>query len=269
MATELIINVTSQEMRIAKLENGILTDIQIERNKHRGIVGNIYKGKVVRILPGMQASFVDIGLEKAAFLHVSDIDPDLASAKFEDDPMEQPEAARQRTKRSDQIQDLIKEGQEILVQVSKDPMGTKGARLTSHISLAGRHLVYMPTINHVGVSRKIENDKERQRLKGIINKIRFENEGFIARTMCENQSVKKIKNDVFFLHRTWRNIQKRQAKILAPSMVHSDLNILLRTVRDMLTDDVKKLVVDSKKTFRELLKFITMIAPEMQKICEL
>jgi ribonuclease G len=269
MATELIISVTSQEMRIAKLENNILTDIQIERGRHKGIVGNIYKGKVMRILPGMQAAFVDIGLEKAAFLHVSDISPEMASLKLDDDSLDTEERKKPKAHYTDQIQDLIKEGQELIVQVAKDPMGTKGARLSSHISLAGRHLVYMPTISHVGVSRKIENDKERGRLKGIINKLRFENEGFIARTLCEGQSAKKIKTDIFFLHRLWKNIQKKQAKLLAPSIVYSDLNILLRTIRDLLTDDVKKIVVDSKRTFKELIKFISQLDPQMQKICEL
>ena len=269
MSTELIINVTSQEIRIAKLENGILTDIQIERNRHRGIVGNIYKGKVVRILPGMQAAFIDIGLEKAAFLHVSDISTSMTALSLDGEPVEIFEENGPKQKSGDQIQDLLQDGQEILVQVAKDPMGTKGARLTSHVSLAGRHLVYMPTINHVGVSRKIENDQERQRLKSVIKKLKFENEGFIARTVCEGQGVKKIKTDMYFLHKQWKNIQKRLAKLTAPAIVHSDLNILLRTVRDLLSDDVKKLVVDSKKTYRELSKFISQLIPSMQNVVEL
>ena len=269
MPTELIINVTSQEIRIARLENGLLTDIQIERNRHRGIVGNIYKGKIVRILPGMQAAFVDIGLDKAAFLHASDISTAPGILELEDEPVELYEHEAPRSKNSDQIQDLIKERQEILVQVAKDPIGTKGARITSHISLAGRNLVYMPTIGHVGVSRKIEDDKERQRLKGLINKLRFEGEGFIARTVCEGASIKKIKTDMYFLRKLWKNIQRKQEKLLAPALVHYDLNILLRTVRDLLTDDVKRVVVDSKKTFRELTKFISQLIPSMANVCEL
>lgn len=266
--TELIINVTSQEMRIARLEGGILTDIQIERSRQRGIVGNIYKGKVIRILPGMQAAFVDIGLEKAAFLHISDISTQLISALDLDGESADLMQETPRIKQTSQIQDLIKEGQDILVQVAKDPIGTKGARLTSHISLAGRNLVFMPTINHVGVSRNIENDKERSRLRQLITKLKKDNEGFIARTVCEGQSTKKIKADIFFLHKLWRNIQKRQKKVSPPATVYSDLNILLRTVRDLLTDDVKKVVVDSKNTYRELAKFMSQVMPGKQSVIE-
>jgi len=266
--TELIINVTSQEMRIARLEDGTLTDIHVERDTEKGIVGNIYKGKIVRILPGMQAAFIDIGLEKAAFLHASDISANLSALDLEEES-EELLGETHSIKQSGQIQDLIKEGQEILVQVAKDPLGTKGARLTSNISLAGRHLVYMPTINHIGVSRKIENEKERTRLKQAITKLRHEKEGFIARTVCEGQSIKKIKTEMYYLHKLWKNIQKRHEKITAPATVYSDLNILLRTVRDLLSDDVKKLIVDSKNTHRELSKFISQIMPGKEGIVEL
>jgi len=176
MATELVINTTSHETRVALIENGTIAELYIERTKVKGIIGNIYKGRVVRVLPGMQAAFVDIGLEKAAFLYVADVyDPLEEFESFmersgDDDGPADGEAADMPPMHP--IEDLLQEGQELLVQISKEPIGTKGARITAHISLPGRHLVYMPTVDHVGISRRIEDEEERERLKGIIERMK-------------------------------------------------------------------------------------------------
>src|SRR5689334_17473135 len=202
MANELVINTTSHETRVALIENGTISELYIERTKVKGIVGNIYKGRVVRVLPGMQAAFVDIGLEKAAFLYVADVY----------DPLEEFESFMERSGNGDEpvngeapdmqpmppmhpIEELLQEGQELLVQISKEPIGTKGARITAHISLPGRHLVYMPTVDHVGISRRIEDEEERERLKEIVERIKPPGSGFIVRTVSEGKSEEDLQAD--------------------------------------------------------------------------
>src|ERR1700674_5308828 len=189
MATELIINASLPETRIALMESGEIQDLLIERAQGKGIVGNIYKGRVTRVLPGMQAAFVDVGLEKAAFLYVADVFE--AIEEFEsfmdengkkDEPQEGEEPLLQPLH---PIEEMLQEGQELIVQISKEPIGTKGARITAHISLPGRHLVYMPTVDHVGISRRIEDEAERDRLKEIVERIKQSGSGFIVRTVSE------------------------------------------------------------------------------------
>ena len=207
MANELIINVTPQETRVALLEDRGLAELYIERTKDRGIMGNIYKGKVVKVLPGMQAAFVDIGLEKASFLYVSDV---YGGMEDYEEMIFQGEELPNYFNASSQIEDLLSEGQEVLVQVSKEPLGTKGTRITSHVTLPGRYLVYMPTVDHIGVSRRIKDEKERRRLREVILTMKPASGGFIVRTASEGAESEDIRNDMEFLLRLWNNIQKKK-----------------------------------------------------------
>jgi len=261
MANELIINMTLWETRVALLEDRVLAELYVERTKDRGIMGNIYKGKVVKVLPGMQAAFVDIGLEKASFLYVSDVyggmeDYEEMGFQGEEMPTNFPP--------SSQIQDLLSEGQEILVQVSKEPLGTKGTRITSHITLPGRYLVYMPTVDHVGVSRRIRDERERRRLREVIQTIKPHSGGFIVRTASEGAEPDEIRNDMEFLLRLWNNIQKKKESSPAPSLIHSDLNIVLRVIRDLLSPQVNRIVIDSKEEHENILSFINAYMPKQK-----
>jgi len=261
MANELIINVTLWETRVALLEDRVLVELYIERTKDRGIMGNIYKGKVVKVLPGMQAAFVDIGLEKASFLYVSDVyggmeDYEEMGFQGEEMPTYFPP--------SSQIQDLLSEGQELLVQISKEPLGTKGTRITSHITLPGRYLVYMPTVDHVGVSRRIRDERERRRLREIIQTIKPQSGGFIVRTASEGAEPDEIRNDMEFLLHLWNNIQKKKESSPAPSLIHSDLNMVLRVIRDLLSPQVNRIVIDSKEEHENILSFINAYMPKQK-----
>jgi len=261
MANELIINVTSYETRVALLEDKVLAELYIERAKDRGIMGNIYKGKVLKVLPGMQAAFVDIGLEKAAFLYVSDVYgriEDVEEMGFQTEEMLSDFTP------SSQIEDLLSEGQEILVQVSKEPLGTKGTRITSHITLPGRYLVYMPTVDHVGVSRKIKDEKERRRLREIILSIKPPSGGFIVRTASEGAEIEEIRTDMDFLLQLWGNILKKNETSQAPSLIHSDLTMVLRVIRDILSPKVNRLVIDSKEEYENIISFINTYMPKQK-----
>lgn len=262
MAMDLIINCTGSETRVSLMENSQLVELYIERKKDRGFVGNIYKGKVVRVLPGMQAAFVDIGLERAAFLYVSDIHESFIGDSSDDDDDEPSRKAR--ISPDAHIENYVQEGQEIMVQVAKDPMGTKGARLTSHITLPGRYLVFMPTVDHVGISRRIDKDKERRRLREFVESKKAEGTGFIVRTVCDGQSVKNLTADMDFLQRTWKNIQKNRDRLKAPALLHQDLNLVLRTVRDLFTPEVNRLVVDSKEEFAQVQGFVESFMPKLK-----
>ena len=259
MANELIINVTQEETRVALLEDKALAEIYIERTKDRGIVGNIYKGKVVKVLPGMQAAFVDIGLEKAAFLYVSDVYgkvEDYEEIGFPGEEM--PSYANP----SVPIEDLLSEGQEILVQVSKEPLGTKGTRITSHVSLPGRYLVFMPTVDHVGISRRIKDEKERKRLRETVQAMKPPSSGFIVRTASEGAAPEEIRNDMEFLLRLWANIQKKRESSSAPSLIHSDLTMVLRVIRDILSSQVNRIIIDSREEYDNIISFITSYMPK-------
>lgn len=267
MTKELVINTTAHETRVALLESGHIAELYIERNRERGIVGNIYKGRVIRVLPGMQAAFVDIGLEKAGFLYVADVLAEMEAVeqfieggaqgrKLSDNGSEEGEAYPP-------IEDLLQEGQEILVQVAKEPIGTKGARITAHISLPGRHLVYMPTVDHVGISRRIEDDEEKARLRQTVEAIRPEGTGFIVRTAAEGKSEQDLKADMDVLVALWREVSSRKERTGAPCLIHSDLDVTSKVLRDILTEDVRRIVVDSPREHQKIVNFIETVMPKM------
>ena len=283
MASELIINVAPWETRVALLENGQAVEFHVERAGRPSHVGNIYKGRVVRVLPGMQAAFVDIGLERTAFLYVTDVYDHLSEFElmlgrtdcceeqddFSSNHEDEKDESLHYTPPPFRIEDLLHEGQEILVQVTKEPVGSKGARVTSHLSLPGRHLVLMPTMNHVGISRRIEDEEERSRLKQLIEELRPKGLGFIARTASEGVQKKDIKAEMDFLLRLWKDIQKRSTTLPIPSLVYEDLDITLRAVRDLFTGDVERLVVDSRQAYERILHFIDTFAFELMPRVEL
>ena len=248
MAVELLVNVTPQETRVAVVENGVLQEVFIERARRRGLVGNIYKGIVSRVLPGMQAAFVDIGFERAAFLHASDI------ATEDDDKSEQ--------NGEDNITRLLHEGQEVLVQVIKDPLGTKGARLTTHITIPSRYLVFMPDADNVGVSQRIEDEEERQRLRDTVLEARGEQGGgFILRTAAEDASSEAIASDLEFLQRLWASIRAGISEVKPGDVVHEDLPLALRVLRDISDAEVEKLRIDSRETFQRVGNFVEQFTP--------
>ncbi len=273
MANELVINTTTHETRIALIENGTIAELYMERSRVKGVVGNIYKGRVIRVLPGMQAAFVDIGMEKAAFLYVADVFEaieDYDSFMYGNGKQENSsEGDGQHLGPLHPIEELLQEGQEILVQVSKEPIGTKGARITSHISLPGRHLVYMPTVDHVGVSRRIENEIERERLKEAVERIKPNSGGFIIRTVSEGKSEEDLLTDMQYLTTLWDEIVKKNENAHAPTLVHSDLDMTQKVVRDILSEDVDRIVVDSKPEYEKIVQFINTFMPKIKYSIEL
>ncbi len=250
MSDELLINVTPQETRVAKIENGMLQEVVIERACKRGLVGNIYRGKVCRVLPGMQAAFLDIGLQRTAFLHLSDIIID------EDKKNNVQELS---------IADVLRDGQEILVQVVKDPMGTKGARLTTHITIPARYLVYMPNSSHIGVSQKLESEEERERLKELIKKAlpEFNGGGYIIRTVAEGISEKAVHADMVFLQKLWLSIQENNKSTNTINMVYEDLPLAMRVMRDIADTNIDAIRIDSRETFNKVIKFANKFIPEL------
>ncbi|MGB2064412.1 MAG: ribonuclease G [Marinomonas gallaica] len=248
MSEDVLINVTPMEIRVALVENGVLQEVYIERSTRKGIVGNIYQGKVVRVLPGMQAAFVDIGLERAAFIHVSEV------------------ADRDAINPSDQIGDYLREGQSLVVQVTKDPISTKGARLTTHLSIPSRYLVYMPDQAHVGVSQRIEDEVERDRLKSLVSKAledRDETSGYILRTAAERAGEEEILSDINFLTRLWQSVKKRISNVKAPSVIYEDLPLHLRTMRDLVSLSTEKIRIDSKENYAKLRGFAEDFIPDL------
>lgn len=276
MSAELLVNVAPFETRIARIESGQAEEIYIERENERGLKGNIYKGRVQRVLPGIQAAFVDIGLEKAGFLYAGDIavpeshEAELAAAeKVENAPDDttdnnvETEELPRRVIPS--ISTLVKEGQEILVQVSKDPIASKGPRLTSLLSLAGRYLVYLPSVDHVGIARRLEEPKERERLLKIGNGIKPDGGGLIIRTVAEGHSKSDLKQDLDFLLRLWHDLEKRSRHAAPGSMIYTDLNLYLRVMRDYVDDEVEKIHVDSREAYQSMKKFAKNFMPEVAK----
>ena len=268
MGVEIAINVTREETRVAVLENKVVTELYVDRAKKKDFVGDIYKGKVVKILPGMQAAFIDVGLERAAFMHVSDLCGDAESDDVfvdgeegeEDEKGSEIPRPRRQTIRP--IEHLLEEGQELLVQISKGPIGTKGPRVTAHTSLPGRFLVFMPNIDHIGISRRISNEEERVRLKGIMKQIRKPGYGFIVRTVSEGVAEEDLNSDVEFLQTLWQDILKKQKQLPAPALLHSDLSLTLRVVRDLFTKKVDRLWIDAKEEFEEGKDFVKRYLPE-------
>ncbi|MBN2687390.1 MAG: Rne/Rng family ribonuclease [Deltaproteobacteria bacterium] len=268
MAKEMIFNCSDNEVRIAILENHHLTNLYIERTVEKSIAGNIYLGRVVRVLPGMQAAFVDIGLDRAAFLHVSDTFHDFSELELlmSDEELTEREIIDLEQKWYSrepgyQIEDILKEGQEILVQIAKEPLGTKGARITTYISLPGRKLVLMPTVQHIGISRQITDENERARLKKILEGLRPDGHGLIARTVSEGKSEEDLKGDVEYLTRVWETIKLKKEHVAAPGLVHADLGITLRAMRDFFTEDVEQIVIDSKSEFEKIREFMDTYIP--------
>ncbi|MFZ1324955.1 MAG: ribonuclease G [Candidatus Contendobacter sp.] len=250
---EILINVTPRETRVAVVENGVLQEILMERAGKRGLVGNIYKGRVARVLPGMEAAFVDIGLERAAFLHVSDIRLEAAPANGGSGERAAPA-----------ITDLTREGQELVVQVIKDPIGTKGGRLTTHITLPSRFLVFLADADVAGVSVKIDGERERQRLKELINDFRAEfGGGYIVRTAAEGAQPEALRADMQFLQRLWQSIRERIQAVSGIGPLYEDLPLVLRVLRDFIGDSVEKVRIDSRETCQRMLEFAEKLVPEM------
>ncbi|NWF52382.1 MAG: Rne/Rng family ribonuclease [Nitrospirae bacterium] len=257
MDSEILINVTREETRVALLEGGQVVEFYVERKQDASLVGNIYKARVLKILPGMQSAFVDIGLEKAAFLYITDIHADIEEyAPLIEERDDSLELVARKGKTDITIEDLIQEGQEILVQVSKDPIGSKGARLTSYVTLPGRYLVLMPNVEHIGISRRISNEAERIRLKTIVGDIKPKGYGLIIRTASEGSAEEDIKKDLEFLLLLWETIMKKKDKVSAPSLLYSDLDLVFRSVRDLMSPDVKRLVIDSEEEYEKLKDFV-------------
>jgi ribonuclease G len=288
MAKELVINQTHNESRIALIENGEILDFLIDRSQEgasRPVVGNIYLGKVLRVLPGMQSAFVDIGYERAAFLYVDDaylptLEEQREMAKKLEEREEQDalplrvgevipdelsslsETVDLKFRQDVKIEEILNEGDEILIQVAKEPISTKGPRVTRHVTLAGRHIVFMPFIEHLGVSRRIASDEERERLKEVLVSIRPEGKGIIARTVAEGQSHKTLKNDFQMLAKIWKDVQKQMGQSKAPSLVYSDLTFVQRALRDITDEDVSNIYVDSKNAYKQVEKFIDKYLPK-------
>jgi len=251
MSGELLINVTPSETRVALVENGVLQEVFIERADKRGIVGNVYKGKIVRILPGMQAAFVDIGLERAAFLHAADIIQ----------PQENESNIRP-------INTLLHDSQTVIVQVVKDPLGSKGARLTMNLTLPARYLVYLPDSQHIGISQKIENEETRNRLREIVagavsDDAGSSEGGFIIRTASETSAEKDLLNDIRYLKRAWLSVQEKIDIVKAPGIIHEDLNLTIRSIRDIASEKIEKIRIDSNETYLKAKRFSEEFIPEV------
>ena len=250
MSEEILINVTPQEVRVALVENGALQEVHIERSRSRGIVGNIYKGNVARILPGMQAAFVDIGLERAAFLHAADTRSEYS----------------ENHSHAKNINEILHDGQTIVVQVTKDPLGSKGARLTMQITLPARYLVYMPFSKHIGVSQRIEDEATRERLRGIVKSILEnvdEGDGYILRTMAESAREDELNTNIRYLRRAWHAIQDRIETGQPCSLIHEELTLALRVMRDLVHENIEKVRIDSRETFQKAKEFVSEFLPEL------
>ena len=262
MTKDLIVSSTPQETKVALLEDGLLSEFFIEREAHRSVVGNIYEGRVTRVLPGMQSAFVDIGLERDAFLYVADVleglDENLLS------PEEQA-ASGNGSHRNAPIEERVREGQDLLVQVLKEPLGTKGARITSHVSLPGRYLVFMPTVEHVGVSRKIVDEEERRRLKTLLKDVRRErgSGGFIARTAGFGRSRDDFERDARYLTRTWDEVRALAPRQPAPALLHRELALVQRLLRDILNENIASICLDTQREFDRTLDLVTQLQPEL------
>ncbi|QTA78136.1 Ribonuclease E/G family protein [Desulfonema limicola] len=293
MHKKLIINVSNHETRVALLEEGTISELFIERKDESDITGNIYKGRVQRVLPGMQAAFVNIGLTQAAFIYVDDViaenkifekmfpieqENDLTKdyiddIQQDDDPIDEIRdilsASPDLTFNDTHIENIINEGQDIMIQVAKSPIGTKGSRVTSYISLPGRFLVLMPASKHIGISRRIEEEAERNRLKDIVTSFRDDDAGYIVRTAAEGVQKEKLVYEMGFLKNLWKNIQKKYNTLSSPAMLHQELTISLRAVRDLLTHEADQLIVDSTATYQSILDFLDTFMPSLKDSVEL
>ncbi len=308
MTKEMIISSTSHETRVAILEEDQVVEIFIEREQSRGVVGNVYKGRVSKVLPGMQSAFVDLGLERDAFLYVTDvISPTEESLEDDEDEPARPEPVgaedtpaegsalaahddaapaaaptetdaaksggarhdrrgRERTAPTARIEDLLKEGQEVVVQVVKEPLGTKGARITSHLSLPGRFLVYMPTVDHIGISRKIEARDERRRLRTIVQQFREQSGlpgGVIIRTAAANRPDEDIIADLTYFHQVWNEVQRKRESERTPAVLFREESLVTKLLRDLLTEQFQAIRIDDPTEYRRVVAFVQRIMPSM------
>ena len=265
MSEEILVNVTPRETRVAVIENGMLQELHIERGWRRGVVGNIYKGKVQRVMPGMQAAFVEVGLERAAFLHANDI------VRSSPDAVVDGEEAALPTPPPAPIMDLLRDGQAIVVQVVTDPIGSKGARLTTQISIPSRYLVLLPQSKVIGVSARIEDEAERHRLKQAVTELAglHGGHGYIIRTNAEGQPVEALAEDIAYLSRVWNVVERRGRESPSCSVLYEDLSLPLRAVRDLIRKDVEKVKVDSKETHERLQAFVAKYMPVLAERIEL
>jgi ribonuclease G len=276
MQNEILINASRGETRVAILEKGTLAELLVERRGEHSMVGSVVKGRVNRVLPGMQASFVDIGLEKAAFLYAGDYyeydsDVDLGDEEGESRSRQPQRRGGRRNGGSrvvPRIDTILSEGQEIVVQVAKEPIGTKGARITSHVAIAGRHLVLTPSGARVGVSRRIESDRERRRLREIVERLRPRDVGFIIRTAGEGAREVDLEADVKYLASAWENIQNRRNE-RAPTVLYAEPSLPLRVVRDVANAETKRIVVDSPQVFEEMMSFVSRFVADPKPRVEL
>ena len=275
MTKEMIVSSNGHETMVAILEDDLVAEIFVERERHRGVVGNVYKGRVSKVLPGMQSSFIDLGLERDGFLYVADVidtldEFDKLSGDDEDDASPGGNGGKGRDRDRDQpqpkIEDLLKEGQEIVVQVVKEPLGTKGARLTSHVTMPGRFLVFMPTVDHIGVSRKIESRDERSRLRGIVREFR-EAHGFtggvIIRTAAGGRPKEDIVGDLDAFHTIWTEMRQRNESSRAPAVLYQEQSIVSRLLRDLLTEDFQAIRIDNAQEHQKVLELVGRIMPSL------
>ncbi len=269
MTKEMIISCNGHETVVAILEDDLTAEIFVERERQRGVVGNVYKGRVSKVLPGMQCAFIDLGLERDGFLYVADV----VDAMEEFDKLDSGDDDEKDASRKDKgprpqpkIEDLLTAGQEILVEVVKEPLGTKGARLTSHVTMAGRFLVFMPTVDHVGISRKIESRDERARLRGIVREFR-EQRGFtggvIIRTAAAGRSKDDIVADLEAFHKTWLEIRQRMDARRAPAVVYQEQSLVGKLLRDLLTDEFQAIRIDNEAEYRRVLDLVERIMPNL------
>ena len=289
MSAELLVNVTPRETRVALIESGVLQEIFIERANRRGLVGNIYKGRVCRVLPGMQAAFVDIGLDRAAFLHASDI-ADADAQQERDAPAFRDNGSRparsepaSMLRNGSPITDLVHDGQEVLVQVIKDPLGTKGARLTTHVSIPSCYVVYMPGAGTIGVSQRIEDEDERKRLRECARRAALDGaapgdgpaedwtpeDGYIVRTAAEGCVESILEADMTFLRKLWASVKAHAAGVNGPGIVHEDLTLVIRTLRELSATTIERVRIDSHETLARVLDFAGRFLPEMSPRIEL
>jgi ribonuclease G len=273
VAKRIVVNAGLIETRVAVQEGNLLTELYLERSRHRSIVGSVYKGVVTNVLPGMQAAFVDIGLAKDAFLYAGDYTPDrgdLVPVVADEDPeleaITDPDADAEEPPRREAvapIEEMLRKGQEVLVQVAKEPLGTKGARVTAFISLPGRYLVYMPQSRHIGVSRRIRDDAERDRLRAAVRELAAASGGFIVRTNAEGKGEDEFRSDVEFLRRLWSQILARYQQAHAPSVLHEEGDLTFRVVRDLLSPDVDEFVVDTRAMYDKCREYVETLVPAL------
>lgn len=256
MGKEIVVDINPYQTRVVLMDNGSPSEIYIEQRGKERLVGNIYKGRVQNVLPGMQAAFVDVGLERNAFLYAGDVLPDSSDFQFGEAPELHQEVPN--------IKDIVKPGQEILVQVLKEPVGTKGVRVTTHITLPGRTLVLMPMVNYIGVSRRIEDERERARLKETISKVKPDNMGVIVRTAALDKSIEEFEADMRFLTRLWERIQKKSQMLTAPRLIHGEEPLVFRTIRDLFTPDIDRLTINDREFYEKVQVVAGIISPALK-----